>query len=192
MQKRGRAQLKAKKEFDWVGRIGFAATILGLLIGALVLVARPTISLEAPIDPDDILSTQVAISNDGALPLEDVDVAVWIRKIRGPKSTSIRMAGTKYQPPSREMGIGDRKTITLSPISADVGNPVFEADIGLIICYRPAYVPQWLWFGKPKVFRFDSINKTDGSTRLRQQPDDGKILPEYERLIGTEACSDPN
>ena len=157
-----------------------------------MLKSRPTISLEPSPDPDDILSTQVTISNDGALSLENVDVVVWIRNIRGPKGAVRRGAGTKYQPPSREMDIGDRKTITLSPMRADVGNPVFEADIGLIICYRPAYVPRWLWFGRPKVFRFDSINQAGGNSRLRQQPDDGIILPEYERFVGTPACSKPN
>jgi hypothetical protein len=134
----------------------------------------------------------VVISNDGSLALEDVNVAVYIRNIQGPRYGINKMAGTKYQPPTREIDIGDKKTIELFPVSVGVGSPIVHVDIGLIVCYRPEFVPEWLWFGMPKVFRFDSALQSDGTTRLRQQPDDGKILSEYERFIGTKACSASN
>jgi len=180
-------------QWDWKSWVGVAIGLVSLILGSLILESRPTLSLDAPTKPEDILSTQAIISNDGALPLEDVDVAVFIRKIQGPKYSAGPTTGTRYQPPSREMNIGDKKTIRISPVSIYVGTPIVSVDVGLIVCYRPDFVPawMWMWFGKPKVFRFDSARFADGTSKLRQQPDDGKLLSEYERFAGVKACA-PN
>ncbi|HWE52871.1 MAG TPA: hypothetical protein VG273_23960 [Bryobacteraceae bacterium] len=175
---------------------GIVLTVLGLILGGLVLESRPTIALGTPSDPKNILTTEVVVSNDGALALEDVDIAVFIRSLTWPTNNRIDGdIGTTYQPPSREMAIGDRKTIQLAPFLT-LSSAIFtSADIGLLVCYRPIFVPSWIWPIHPRVFRFDSITQSDGYTRLRQQPDDGKLLKEYAQLLaqkGQKPCQREN
>jgi hypothetical protein len=172
-----------------------AISVIGLLIGTagtmittLTLRSEPTITLGPPINPVNILSTQVEISNDGALSLADVDIAIYIRRIQGPKYAVTAMAGNRYQPPSRRMQVGEKKTIRLGP-TVNVGLPIRSVDMSLIVCYRPDVIPGWIWRGGPKVVLLDSVLQADGATRLRQQPDDGKILAEFEQFTGTKACT---
>ena len=169
------------KKWDYVG---VAIGLAGLILGAIVLESRPTASLEAATDPRNIFSTQIVISNDGAIPLEDVDVGVFIRGVRYlDGSVMQRASGTRYQPPSNYLGIGQKKTIKLAPFNIVSSSPVTDADIGLIVCYRPILIPDWLWWGDPRVFRFDSVVQSDETARLRQQPDDGKLLAEYADML---------
>ena len=168
--------------------VGIAVGIVSIILGALVLKQRLTITLESPTDPSNIMSTQIIISNDGILALEDVDVAIFIRNIQGPKYGASRISGTRYQPPARQMNVGDKRTVRLAPWRVGVGQPIQNVDIGVMVCYRPEILPKWLWAGNPKVFRIDSVLQSNGEVRLRQQPDDGNILAEYEMAIGSKAC----
>jgi hypothetical protein len=79
--------------------------LLGLIVGGLALIglrARPTVSLDAPLDVNDVLSTPFLISNDGMLALRDVQVVsygVRIQYLGGSDETNNVIS--QYVPPSR-------------------------------------------------------------------------------------------
>jgi hypothetical protein len=174
--------------------LGLLLTAGGLILGLLMLVSRPTVSLDPPTDANDILSTQIVISNEGVLPLEDVDVGVFIRSINsrlGPVLADI--LGSRYQPPSKEILPGQKKTVRITPFRL-TSAPIVSADIGLVVCYKPIIIPKWAWWGDPKVFRFDAVQQADGTARLRQQPADNSILADYSAKLaehGGTTCSGP-
>src|SRR5258708_2705144 len=66
----------------------FYLTILGLLIGVVSLAlaglglqARPAVSLEAPLDPNNLLTTPVEFTNSGLLDLKSVKIIIFERLV---------------------------------------------------------------------------------------------------------------
>src|ERR1035438_10301174 len=68
----------APKKNCWLDRlnlsIGIASLVLVVIGWILGLRAGPTVSLGSPLDPNDVLTTPVEISNSGLIDLEDMRI----------------------------------------------------------------------------------------------------------------------
>jgi hypothetical protein len=169
----------SKPRFDWKVWAGIAIGILGLILGALGLRARPTVSLESPLDPKDILTTPFVISNDGMLDLENIEVQTFLIQIQYQNLWLERKSiGLKYFPPSKTLGIGERETVPLARLIKPT-YPVITADVALIVTFTPQFLP---FMRKTKVFRFITIRQPDGLLRLEQEPA-SDALEEYREVI---------
>jgi hypothetical protein len=151
-------------------RFGLAIGLLSLVITALGLVAfraRPTVSLEAPLDPDNVLTTPVTISNEGVLYLADVRVVCFTRVIEDSRSNfAVNNIGKDYVPPAGTLEDGEKETVPLLALVAST-SPITSADVALIVSFEPGYMPFWT---KRRAFRFKSVRQKDGLLRFEEQP----------------------
>jgi len=173
--------LIGKTKWDWKSWLGIGLAILGLVLGALGLQVKPTVSLEPPTSQEDILTTPVEISNDGIfLAMKNVEVSTFLVKV-GYSSGNLTMEdiGVGYTPPGETLEAGDRQTVSfhrLLPAPKD-GSFVIKADIALVVSFTPEYLPFWK---RTKVFRFIAV--PEGKNRLRFQPQPASnVLQEYEK-----------
>ena len=142
-----------------------------------MLESRATVSLGSPVDPDNPLTTETVISNEGVLTLKDVAVESYMpfaTYVNGPRYREISLRNWELS----TLEPGQRETVALSRIIQGQPGELQDADLGLILCYRPWIVPSFLWFGSPKVFRFRAQHIKDGSVRFQQQPA-GDIFEKY-------------
>lgn len=150
------------------------------MLATMTLRARPTLSLEEPLNPLDILTTPVVISNDGMLPLNNVDVATFIIDVRylggGEQYHSI---GVNYVPPSRELDIGEKRTVPFREFVNKLYPPIF-ADVLMVVSFNRKYIP---FSETSRAFRFVTQTQADGKLRFEQQPAGGDIIDEYEREL---------
>ena len=169
-------------KWDWKYWAAFFVTVAGVVLGAIALRARPTTSLEPPLDPNDVLTTRVVLSNDGMLDLENVTVAsVEEEVIFGNMGRSIKSLGEEYSPPARALEIGEKETVEfLTFFKANV--PIVSADIGLIVRFTPEFLP---FLRRTKAFRFKTVKQADGHLRLEEQPQ-GELLRDYKQMIARE------
>ncbi|MCH7986819.1 MAG: hypothetical protein IH847_09595 [Acidobacteria bacterium] len=163
--------------------VGFAIGLLSLILGAIGLIlglqAGLTVSLELPLDPDDVLTAQFEISNSGLLDLKDVRIIAFeIRVEDKNRNLRERNIGGRYTPPAETLAPGESKTVPFKTfISTDA--PLVYADIAIIAFYRPAYMTFWQ---KRQAFRFVSVPQIGGSLRLQKQPA-ADALAQYDRTI---------
>jgi hypothetical protein len=160
--------------WDWKYWVAFGVAIIAL-IG---LRARPTVSLEPPLDPGNVLSTPVVISNDGILALGDVDIATFVSQVNYTSgSVETGSVAVGYSPPNRTLETGEKETVAFRHFLDMTNAYVSYADVSLIVFFRPAYLP---FISRKHSFRFKTVLQSDGTLRFQQQPP-GNVLEEYER-----------
>lgn len=128
--------------------------------------ARPTVSLDPPLDPADVLTSMIVISNDGILDLNNVGLQVVFKEMRwGNGSRAINNLGNfvYLNPPILEPG--EHKTERLGVFFA--GGGLVYADIGVRVTFRPQYIPFW---SKHRLFHFKTVKQADGNVRFVQEP----------------------
>jgi hypothetical protein len=177
------APVEAK--WDWKYWAAFGITLAGALLGAIALRAKPTASLEPPLDPNDVLTTRVVISNDGMLDLENVTIASVEEDVlfgsTGHVNRSTKSLGEKYSPPAETLEIGEKETVEFRKLVTS-SDPIISADIGLVVTFTPQYLPR---FRRTRAFRFKTVRQADGHLRLEEQPQ-GELLSDYQHLIAIE------
>jgi hypothetical protein len=162
----------------YLALLGLLIGVAGLILGALVLLSRPTVSLGSTVDPDNPLTTEAIISNDGQLDLEDVSIENYAPTLNYQSGlTFTDFSGRKWD--ITRLPVGQRETVPLSSLIGGSPTPISEADIYMFLCYRPWVVPKFTWFGSPKAFRFRSKVFKDGKVRFEQQPAEPNILAKY-------------
>lgn len=162
---------KKMQPIDYVnlllGIAGFVLAVGGLILGAQ---ARPTISLEPPLDPNDVLTTRFIISNDGVLALENVTVQSFLKNFEDARHNKIGTAiGLNFVAPSSEILSGEKKTVAFARIVKSAAQ-VIHGDVGLIVSFTPAYIPFWK---KTRAFKFSVTQQADGKSRLEPEPSEG-------------------
>jgi len=163
--------------WDWKFWSSTAIGAVGLALAVLTYEARPTISLDSPLDPDDVTTTPLVVSNDGMLALKDVNVVSFFSELLYSRSMGMRdNIGTGYTPPNQTLETGERETVNLKTF-VNFAAPVAGMDLALIIYYRMEYTP----FHRHRTFRFRAVRQADGKLRLQQQPAGG-IYETYRKI----------
>jgi len=157
-----------------------------LLLAALglgpVLLAVPNVSLGPPLDPADVLTTPVEISNNGWLDLKDVRVETFMRKLEyqnQPQSTIGDNIVAGYLPPSPVLAPGEAKTVPFGNVF-HFASPIASVDVALIVFYRERYKPPFFPV-KRKAFRFVTARQSNGTLVLLKQPA-GDTLAKYDAV----------
>jgi hypothetical protein len=70
--------------------LGIGLAIAGTTLTALQFRARPTVALEAPLDPRNILTAQFVISNDGQLAINQVNARFIVLDLQDRNRNSLR------------------------------------------------------------------------------------------------------
>jgi hypothetical protein len=157
----------SKWKWDWKY---WLALVLSLLIGALGLRAIPTVSLETPLNPDDVLSTPIVISNDGLLALTNVNVATYVVQEQwGLNAAAHDTFGAGYYPPNQRLEPGEAETVPFRTlVSAGEGvSKLTCADVALIVSFQVEYIP---FIRRIRPFRFKTMGQKDGTLRFQKQP----------------------
>jgi hypothetical protein len=168
-----------KWKWDWKYWLALAIGIIGLILGAITLQARPTVSLEAPLDPRNVLSTPFVISNDGMLALENVEVASFLIRVADING-NLQMGniGGGYVPPSALLEAGERETVPFKHfLSSDA--PIIEADVALVVTFSPQFLAI---IKETRVFRFVAVRQANGLLRLVQEPAND-ALQQYRKIM---------
>jgi len=140
--------------------------VLAVIALVLGMQARPTVSLDTPLDPASVLTTPVVLSNDGPLALTDVHVYAFVLEINMPGLHLKNTGASGYIPPSGRMEPGEKKTVPIGQFLSYPGK-FDKLDMLTVIEFRPAYMPFWR---KRREFRFSGETQADGNMRLQQQP----------------------
>jgi len=165
--------------------------ILAIIALWLAVKDRPTVSVGPPLDAKNLLSTQVFITNNGVLPINDVSLAIYVKSLemKGGHNT-YNEAVDGYQLPTSTLQPGEPVTTTFQIIvgNSNLGtgmtienvgdNPQFiRFDIALITSFRPAWAPFWR---RTTTFRFRAVRTSEGM--IMQQVPAEDIEKEYRKI----------
>jgi hypothetical protein len=164
-----------KASWDWRYWTATALAVLGLIVS---MTWRPDISMESPLDPDNVLSTQFVVENSTWFDFTDVKAAAMSKNIK----TTLASVGSIYSgwdtlPIPPELPAGEKRTIPYPFRSIQFGGTVLAGDFGLIISYTPKYLPFWK---RERGFLFTIGVQSDGRSRFQRQPGE-EVEKEYEQ-----------
>lgn len=169
----------AIRKTEWLAfspaTVGILLTILLGIPTLLGLRAHPTVSLDVPLNPHNVLSTPVIISNDGLLDLDVIELSSYIVLAEYTHGIS------EYDDLSRtiqfsKIEIGEKETVAFSTLVGHTS--IKDADIALIVSFHPQYMPFWR---KTRAFRFHTALDSEGNLRFEPIPS-GDVLKRYARL----------
>jgi hypothetical protein len=158
-----------KKKFDWVAWLALFLAIIGLPPTIASWSSKPSVSLEAPLDPRDVLSTPVVLSNDGLMAIHNVQVATFIIKAAYDNGmVEIENTGAGYVPPNETLDHASKQVVPFKSLVNQRNARIIYADVALVVSYTPDFFPFWK---KTRAFRFLSVWQADGLLRLEEQPE---------------------
>ena len=150
--------------------------LLTILLGIPTLLglrARPSVSIEVPLDPRDVFSTPLIIVNDGLLDLDNVSIISFDIKTLYEQEYAMDEHNIGLIDGVGTIGAGQKVTL---PFYRFVKFPVVpkHADFALIVKFRPGYIP---WWTKRAAFRFVTFQDAEGNLRFQQElPGDALAL----------------
>jgi hypothetical protein len=167
------------RKIEWV--LGLSVGIAGLLLTALQFQARPTASLGTPLNPTNVLTTPITISNDGLTNLQAIRVQSFFRYAEYEGRLEVEDTfGNRALSGIETLATGEKEDVL--PVQLfDFGKDsrrILKLDFALVVKFRPAY---WPW-EKRKFFRFGIAQNSDGTVRLRQEAS-GDIDEKYDAAV---------
>ena len=117
-----------------IGIAGFVLAVIGL---ALALKAGPTVSLQSPLDPQDVLTTPIEITNAGMLDLENVrfrSFEIDVSDIHGRHRTNNLSMNSKASPST--IGTGQAQTIPFLRTLGGQTVPLAYADVVVLVLFN--------------------------------------------------------
>jgi hypothetical protein len=144
-----------------------------------IIAVAPTVSLEPPIDPANVLTTRFVFANDGPFTLKDVHIELFNRVIGYADGGTEARIGRGFIPPARMLNVGQKETVPYAQFGFSAERPITSADIALIAFFTPKYIPFW---HRSIPYRFTTVRQKDGLLRLEHQPEDD-VLQEYWHTI---------
>lgn len=180
--KQGKKQKpKIPWKWDWKYWLGTFIAVIGLYI---TLEARPTVAFDLPLNPYNVMSTPVVLSNDGFLTLDEVQVATYVSDIHYRLSGVQQDVSSEGYFPVGELTRDHKETVPLySYVGATIaGRPdeINSADVSLIVSYKLEYLP---FIKREDAFRFITVRQSDGNLRFIQEPT-GDVLERYRKMHG--------
>jgi hypothetical protein len=137
------------------------ATLLG---GAAVVLPRPTVTADEPVDPQNTLSASFTIVNTNFIPLRHVTAALGLGQLKTINGVTIQSQSwpqfdTKISFITWEnhaLNMDDKFTITPDQL---FHGKFKDGDIEISVSYRPWFIP-WT---RIKAFRFRTYQQTNGN-----------------------------
>lgn len=167
--------LKRPAKLAW-SAIGIVAVGFGIYVGYVQLSPRISVSASAALNPSDPFSTPFVISNDGYLPIRDVEFLCRLTDVNArPPGINLSFENISVQGPDQFLGDKNQQTrdiaagghattkCNLSPLFPVM--PIENADISITVIFRPAFFRSQ----KAKYFRFVTARGSDGQLRWIQQ-----------------------
>jgi len=177
----------ALKPWEWKYWLELLVGVLGVLLTIATMKAQPSMSLEPPLDPRNVMSTQFVVDNDTWFDFESMQVAAISTDIT---TTLIHAdevsSGWTTLPIPKELKSGDRETIPHPLRATEFGGRVLSGKFGLVISYRPKWLP---FLERRKGFLFTIGVQADGNSRFQQQPGE-QVERDYSELEKTHPFSD--
>jgi hypothetical protein len=138
----------------------------------------PVASVTPPLDPDNILTSRIVLSNNWWTDLIDLSVTSFFEHVTDSRhNESAKEIGIRYTPNTKVLDAGATVPVPFSGLAKFTGVALY-ADIGLIVTYHPRYWP----FKKRKAFRFKTIKQSNGQLRLEQLPPN-TLLEDYDEAV---------
>jgi hypothetical protein len=151
----------------WLTVFALLLSIVGLTLTALQFQARPTVSLGTPLDPANVLSTPIIISNDGLENLQDMGFMSYFKEVKYEGGGEIANAtGARVLEAVHTLTAGEKHEVLPAQVVGFFGGTprVRELDFALVVYFRPAYWPKT----KRRFFRFRVAQNSDGTQRLME------------------------
>jgi hypothetical protein len=161
--------------------VGTALGVLGLILGSIALIpimrAKPTVSLEPPLDPGNVFSTPFEIRNSGEVSLHNIRAAVLMKGFRDAGNMTIDMGSSGWRILSTPDTLDPNDSVTVAPFDHTIRTvfPIVAGDYAVVLLYRPSFFP----FTRMRGFRFTVVQQADGHSRLVPQPE-ADVVTEYE------------
>jgi hypothetical protein len=173
----GKRRKHSTTHFDWKFWTGTALGLLGLFVAIpalwLAIEDRPTVSLGSQPDPRNPLSTQVILTNNGALPISNVVFDSFIKRALTDNSDVAYLIERNYELPTGILRPGEPKITKMAAFFPS--RNYRELDAALIANFTPEWAPFW---HRMRIFRFTFVPHADGTAQLQQIPAEG-IEDEY-------------
>lgn len=151
------------KRVEWIFATGLALT--GLMLTALQFQARPTVSLGTPLDPRDVVTTPLIVSNDGLTDLKDMRFESFFNGLEYPNRIYFgHVFGRDVLEKIDTLQPGEQQEIMPVNMFKSGNKTPVKLDFALVIFFRPAYWP----FKKRRFFRFKIAQGSDGIVRFRR------------------------
>ncbi len=163
----------------------WAGTVLaeaGLLIGIfalwLTIKDRPTVSLGPPSDPNNLLSAEVTIVNNGVLAIQNVSFDVYLKRVEMGNTVIEDSIAKPYRVPTGILRPGEPLDTPFDQI-VEGGFTYHSLDVALIAHFTPVWAPFW---NRTRAFRFITKRRPNGSNVLEQAPAEN-IEDDYQRAL---------
>jgi hypothetical protein len=171
-ESRTKAQSKElPKKYPWwkwlLGTLGLISSIVSIA-GVLALIPRLSLVVSDSLEPRFPMKTVFSISNDGLLPVHDIDVACGIDKLAIEGGGGISGIGFEFPDsrasilsPSQQMSLPCDRVVGLGrPVNTKIAKMTITVD------YRPDFV----WWHRHIEFPVEASQKNDGTWMWRRLP----------------------
>jgi hypothetical protein len=171
--KREEARLKRKSrtppgKFRWWKMPLGALTVLSAIAGVLTLIPRLSLEISGSRDPRSPTKTVFAISNDGLLPVHDVDILCRMDDVASEGGYSVSGKGAfKFGPDSHAATLSPTQKMSLYCDRAlNFTYPITKAEMTILVSYRP----YWVWWHRHLEFPLKAQKADDGTWIWRRIP----------------------
>ena len=166
-------QKEKRRVFDWKFWLPF---MLGLL-ALKPLLEPPTISLQPPLNPKNLMSTHFVIHNGSWCDYSDLKVTAMAKNIKTSFVSADDMeVGWDSVPVPRDLSGGEDMTIPYPFRSIGFGGTLLSGDFGLIVSYRLKRFP---FIERRTGFHLTVAVQADGNSRFEIQPGGDEMEKEY-------------
>mgnify|MGYP001606538882 CR=1 FL=1 len=138
------------------------SVILGIIVSLLSFASNISVSTSQSLDPKDPLSMPFVITNNGPLPIHNVEILFGINKMTTPppmNQTILNLNLGYAKPPIPVLKAHETMTFWCPPIFK-FRYPINFADISVLVSYRPNF----LFWRKTVPYRFVTVSNREGIT----------------------------
>lgn len=141
-----------------------ALGLLGAVAGVLTLIPRLSVDVSGSLRSHDPMGTVFALSNDGLLPVHDINVVCGIESLRDTGGNGITGIGMVL-PGSHSDILSPANKMTL-PCAHAVEMTLVTAKITIVVTYRPDFV----WWHRTAEYPMDAERADDGTWVWKRLP----------------------
>lgn len=166
---------------------GIFLLLLGGIASLVVFLSHISVSSDAPLDASKALSTPFIIKNDGSFSIKDIETICFIREAIDEHGTKVTgdvedtySPGEGSENFTNEIEVGQQISVFCVDSLARI-QPT-NADIAILICYRPYYFPSFIP-KKQEVFRFMTVKDSNRAFHWVYQKSSEEFKKELSQVV---------